>query len=528
MSRTPVVPFGPDALLVELGPGGRAGRVAAGLSRPDGPARPAAVRDVVPGARTLLVTWRGGPAERAGVAAWLHEVLDAAGDAHGEPTALVELPVCYDGADLADVARQVGRSVDEVVARHAGARYEVAFGGFVPGFAYLVGLDPLLRLPRLAEPRTRVPAGSVAVADEYTGVYPAASPGGWRLLGRTGTVLVDPEVDPPALLTPGTAVRFVPVRATAVAGGLGEAGPAEAHGREPEPVRSGPAVADQAGGGLEVLAPGPLTLVQDGGRSGFAAVGVTGSGAADLAALRAANRLVGNRSAAAGLEVLLGGLRLRARGTVVVALTGADARPQVDGRPVASGRAVRLVDGAQLTLQTPDAGLRTWVAVRGGVAVPALLGSRSRDTLARWGPPPLTAGDVLGLGDEAVELPDPHGQVPPWVRPAGLPVLELLPGPQLDWLADPLPGEPMVVQPDSDRVALRLSGRPWRRRAGELPPAPLVRGAVQLPPSGLPVVFGPDHPVTGGYPVVGVLTAASREVWAQLRPGDEVVVRAAR
>lgn len=518
MSRPPVVPFGPDALLVELDPGGRAGRIAAGLARPDGPARPAAVRDVVPGARTLLVSWRGGPAERAGVVAWLHDVLDRAAGAYEEPAALVELPVCYDGADLDDVARQVGRSVDEVVARHAGARYEVAFGGFVPGFAYLVGLDPLLRLPRLAEPRTRAPAGSVAVADEYTGVYPAASPGGWRLLGRTGTVLVDPEADPPALLTPGAAVRFVPVRATVVAGG-----------REPDPGRSALAPTRQADvGGLEVLAPGPLTLVQDGGRSGFAAVGVTGSGAADPAALRAANRLVGNRSGAAGLEVLLGGLRLRARGTVVVALTGADARAQVDGREVACGRALRLVDGAELTLQPPDAGLRTWVAVRGGVAVPALLGSRSRDTLARWGPPPLTAGDLLGLGDEAVELPDPHGQVPPWARPAGVPVLELLPGPQQAWLADPLPREPMVVQPDSDRVALRLTGRPWRRRAGELPPAPLVAGAVQLPPSGLPVVFGPDHPVTGGYPVVGVLTAASRAVWAQLRPGDEVVVRAAR
>ena len=118
------------------------------------------------------------------------------------------LAVDYDGPDLADVARLTGLTVDEVVARHTGARYTVAFGGFMAGFAYLVGLDPALRVPRLDSPRERVPAGSVAIADEFSAVYPAATPGGWRLLGRCEQTLFDVDREPPALLQPGTRVRF--------------------------------------------------------------------------------------------------------------------------------------------------------------------------------------------------------------------------------------------------------------------------------------------------------------------------------
>jgi KipI family sensor histidine kinase inhibitor len=120
----------------------------------------------------------------------------------------VEIPVTYDGPDLAEVARLTGLPADEVVRRHAAAEYVVAFSGFAPGFGYLTGLPAELRVPRRDSPRTAVPAGSVAVAGEFTGVYPRRSPGGWQLLGRTDAVLWDPERDPPALLVPGTRVRF--------------------------------------------------------------------------------------------------------------------------------------------------------------------------------------------------------------------------------------------------------------------------------------------------------------------------------
>ncbi|KQY25495.1 allophanate hydrolase [Cellulomonas sp. Root485] len=207
-ARAPrVVPYGDDAVLVEL-PGLAEVRAlddavrAARTTDPDA----AGIVDQVPAARTLLLRVREDadpgalPVER-----WWAARSDRTAEAEARE---VVLAVDYDGPDLADVSRLTGLTVDEVVARHTGARYTVAFGGFMAGFAYLVGLDPVLRVPRLDSPRERVPAGSVAIADEFSAVYPAATPGGWRLLGRCERTLFDVHRDPPALLQPGTHVRF--------------------------------------------------------------------------------------------------------------------------------------------------------------------------------------------------------------------------------------------------------------------------------------------------------------------------------
>jgi KipI family sensor histidine kinase inhibitor len=166
--------------------------------------------DVVPAARTVLVVAPDREAidhclERVGSGA-----LETAGDRTAAPAHdAVDVPVRYDGADLADVAAATGLTITEVVARHAAPTYRVAFCGFSPGFAYLEGLDAALHLPRRATPRTRVPPGSVAIAAGYTAVYPAASPGGWHLLGTTAMAVWDARRSPPALLAPGTLVRFV-------------------------------------------------------------------------------------------------------------------------------------------------------------------------------------------------------------------------------------------------------------------------------------------------------------------------------
>lgn len=165
------------------------------------------VVEVVPGYRTLLVT-TGSSASVAAVreALPLLELPPVA----ALPGRLVEVPVGYDGEDLAAVAAATGLSSDEVVRRHAAPDYLVAFLGFAPGFPYLVGLDPSLHVPRLSSPRVRVPAGSVGLAGPQTGIYPVASPGGWQLIGRTDVVLFDPERSPPALLAAGDRLRFVP------------------------------------------------------------------------------------------------------------------------------------------------------------------------------------------------------------------------------------------------------------------------------------------------------------------------------
>ncbi|MFI1289566.1 allophanate hydrolase subunit 1 [Streptomyces sp. NPDC020792] len=183
--------------------------------------RPRGVRELVAAARTLLVTYDPAVTAHPAVAAAVAEHAAALGPA-GQPVPgtpalaepggerIVTLAVRYDGEDLSHVAESTGLGVGEVIARHTAPLYTVAFAGFAPGFGYLTGTDPLLRLPRRSEPRTAVPAGSVAVAGGFTGVYPRSSPGGWQLLGTTDAVLWNERRDPPALLVPGNHVRFVP------------------------------------------------------------------------------------------------------------------------------------------------------------------------------------------------------------------------------------------------------------------------------------------------------------------------------
>lgn len=279
---------------------------------------------------------------------------------------------------------------------------------------------------------------------------------------------------------------------------------------------------------LEVVTAGPLSLVQDLGRHGWASLGVGDSGAFDRGALRLANRLVGNREGAAAIEALGAGLALRATGPCVVAVTGAEGGVTVvhDGRPRSVGRRAPLQLGAGdvLSVTGAVAGVRTYVAARGGLRVPATLGSCARDTLARLGPEPLAPGDALPIGNQAVANPLVD-QAPP--RRADGPLHVVL-GPRDDWFtADAvrtLLTTTWTVTTAADRVGVRLDGPVLARRdpGRELPSEPLVTGALQVPPDGRPVVLGPDHPTTGGYPVIAVVRDDDVDRVAQLAPGDPV------
>jgi KipI family sensor histidine kinase inhibitor len=205
-----VLRCGNRAVLVELDDLDQVSRLHAVLSGRPLPG----VRELVPAARTVPVHYDPTETDHLRLAAAIGS-LPLAQDAPPSDAGTVTVPVRYDGADLADVARQCGLTVAEVVARHTAPTYRVAFCGFSPGFAYLTGVDPVLRLPRRTTPRTRVPAGSLALADEFTGVYPSDSPGGWHLLGSTELTVWDPALDPPALLAPGTDVRFVALEGVA-------------------------------------------------------------------------------------------------------------------------------------------------------------------------------------------------------------------------------------------------------------------------------------------------------------------------
>ncbi|MGN6608308.1 MAG: biotin-dependent carboxyltransferase family protein [Jatrophihabitans sp.] len=267
---------------------------------------------------------------------------------------------------------------------------------------------------------------------------------------------------------------------------------------------------------IEIVAPGPLATVQDLGRVGLAALGVPRSGAFDRAALRLANRLVGNDEAAAAIEFTLGGLVVRCLDAATVALTGARC-PGV----TRWGEAVTCRAGTTLRFGVPATGLRSYLAVRGGIAVEPVLGSRSTDRLSGLGPPPLAAGALLSVG-AAPAGPVADGFAVPAARPASLAVV---PGPRNDWFTpaavDACFATSWTVTAEADRIGIRLDGPHLERAvAGELPSEPMRPGSVQVPPSGHPLIFGPDAPVTGGYPVLAVLLDPAGP--AQLRPGDPV------
>ncbi len=279
--------------------------------------------------------------------------------------------------------------------------------------------------------------------------------------------------------------------------------------------------------GLRVEDLGGPCLIQDAGRPGHAAIGVGTSGAADRPSYHLANRLVGNAVGAPAVEVVLGGLVVEALVHATVCVTGAPAPLLVDARPEPPGSVLTLRPGQRLRLGTPPSGLRSYLAVRGGIDVPLLFGSAARDTLAGLGPDPVSVGDMLPIGRAASGEILVDAVPPP--RYAELPLLRVMRGPRADWVrdADALVGQVWRVGAASDRVGLRLEGRPLalREGRGELPSEGALRGAIQVPPSGQPVVFGPDHPVTGGYPVVGVVLDADTDRLAQLRPGEELRFR---
>jgi biotin-dependent carboxylase-like uncharacterized protein len=281
---------------------------------------------------------------------------------------------------------------------------------------------------------------------------------------------------------------------------------------------------------VTVLATGPQALVQDLGRPGHAHLGVPPSGALDAPALRLANRLVGNAESAAGIELLLGGLRLRADCSCTVAVTGPSVTVSVNGRARDSHAPVHLADGDVLVLGTPVTGLRAYLGVGGGVDVPAELGSRSTDLLSGIGPAPVRDGDVLALG-VAIGLPAGADELGSRPVPDELSLPVLL-GPRDDWFdhaVRQLTDGRWVASPESNRVGLRLTGPALRRAAEfggrELPSEPVVTGAVQVPANGTPLVFLADHPTTGGYPVIGVVPAEALAVLAQARPGTTVTFR---
>ncbi|MFD4368925.1 biotin-dependent carboxyltransferase family protein [Rhodococcus sp. NPDC058521] len=278
---------------------------------------------------------------------------------------------------------------------------------------------------------------------------------------------------------------------------------------------------------LEVVQTGALTTVQDRGRPGNAAIGVGESGAADRESHDAANRLVGNRIDAATLEATVGGLSLRSVGATCISVTGARSCPTVNSLPVPDYSTLHLQTGDLLEIGYPTTGLRTYVAARGGIDVPPVLGSRSTDTLAGLGPSPVKVGDQLLVGTDMLGWPA-EDFIPPPAEPENPVWLRVRLGPRDNWFTPAsvhaLLEQRWWVTTDTNRIGAKLDGQGplHRRKRDELPTEGMVAGALQVPPSGKPILFLADHPPTGGYPVIAVVDTEDLPVAAQLRPGHHI------
>lgn len=504
-----VIPVGDRAVTVEVGSSldeETVGRVRA-LDERLREKSPRGVLEAVPTYASLLVIYDRLALPYAELRATL---LSLARDlpASNPPGRLMEIPVLYDGEDLGDVAMTCGLAQDAVIDLHSGRDYSVLMLGFSPGFAYMGFVDERLRLPRRKTPRTRVPAGSVAIAGPQTGIYPRTLPGGWNLLGRTTVPLFDASIaadGTPSRLMPGDRVRFIPTHTL-------------------EPVLEAPRVRYE-GGGISVLEPGILTTIQDAGRPGLRRVAVPLAGYADPASARVANQCVGNPLDAPVIEICGPGLRLRFEKTAFLALAGATVTAELERADldhaslvVPMNVAVRARPSNTLIVRTVENGARAYVAIS-GLQAPRVLGSASVDLGSRF-LRPLEADDGLEV---ARFDPDRARRDPIDIMPRTATVRVIL-GPQ-DGHFDRAAIEAFLAAGwraglDSDRVGARLDG-PRLKHEGpaEIVSDGMVPGCIQVPPDGRPIVMLSDCPTTGGYPKIACVVSDDLGLVAQAIPG---------
>ncbi|KAJ5613651.1 hypothetical protein N7528_007305 [Penicillium herquei] len=487
------------------------------------------IEEMVPAARTLLIRFQ--PHEVTAIQLATEISKRQLSTNLVRSNNLIEIPVCYDGEDLEHVADLTGLSVKEVIRRHTESEFTVAFCGFAPGFSYLVGGDPMLDVPRRKNPRTRIPAGSVAMAGSFSGVYPQSSPGGWQLIGTTSMEMWDSSRNPSAFLQPGSRVRFLNTDGAKI-------------NMPSDPSKS---ISDQHTLPLPencaqlkiITAPFPA-LFQDFGRYGQSSQGVSASGVLDRPSFKAANRVVGNPVNTPCLEIMPGGFSFESTARVVIGHAGAPCLVTIrdskgHARTVANLQPVAIEPGDIVTFGHAQAGVRCYLAVRGGFDVDEVLGSAATDTLANLGPKPVTADAVLKLKNSRSNLMSvsPYETCISALPEAGdIVILDVILGPRTDWFTakglETFTQQQWTVTPDSSRVGIRLSGDKSIERESpdiELPSEGTVKGAIQVPHTGQPVLFLADHPLTGGYPVIGAVAEHHLDRLGQLPVNTKIRFR---
>ncbi len=480
--------------------------------------------EAIPTYRSLLVLFAPEQTQGEDLIAELKELGKLAKDYKGDEVGRqMEIPTVYggeEGPDLDEVASLTDLDPEEVTEIHAAGKYIVYMLGFTPGFPYLGGMDKRIAAPRLPSPRTEIPSGSVGIAGPQTGVYPQKSPGGWRIIGRTPLTLFDPKKDPPAYLQPGDQITFKPITRQE----------ADQMSKTQKSVIS----REKKDNGKEAAAlikqPGMLTTVQDKGRWGYQHLGVPTAGAMDRLALHIGNILTGNHQGAPALEMTMTGPKIYFYKDCVIAVTGADLGPCVNGREIPMWTSLKVAAGSVVHFSGRKNGCRGYLSLAGGLKVPTVMGSSSTYLRGSFGG---LQGRALKAGDE-ITLSRGRPCLIGAVAPKGLfeyldekSKLQVVLGPQEDYVsAESLKtffSSTYTVSPQADRMGYRLDGPKLEHaRPPDIISDGICPGAVQVPGHGAPIVMTADRQTTGGYPKIGAVTSLGLSSLAQRIPGDAV------
>jgi KipI family sensor histidine kinase inhibitor len=460
-------------------------------------AAPAGVREICPAPGSVYVEWDDDALSPAAAERWVEEAI-AAPPATDTTRGAVEVPVRYGGADTGEVASRLGLDERDVAALHSAAEYRVCSTA-TAGQPIMGGTDPRIEVPRRRVPRAAVAARAVGIQGRFSTVYPSVVPGGWNLIGTALLNVFDPQREDPFAFHHGDVVRFVP----------------SDRPEPPAPERRDLLPSSPRHPALRVDAPGALDLVLDAGRLNQAHHGLAQSGPVDPPAARLANALCGNEPGAPCIESTLVGPTLTALRDLVVGAAGLGMTLELDGAPCAC-ETTFVRRGATLRLRSTGRGVRGYLAVAGGIEAETVLGSASVDRYGLLGRP-LDAGDVLGLAAPS----SPAMRVRATIEAPPTPhVLRLHRGPQWSQDAEEALSHGTFVVTTGDRMGLRLAGpaTPGGEVLSESPPP----GAVQVPPSGEPIILLADRMRSAGYDKPAVVHPQDLPSVAQLRPGDPV------
>lgn len=453
------------------------------------------------------------------------------------PAKIHHIQVCYHpdvALDLLAIAKSCKLTTEEVVSLHKNNLYTVDILGFMPGFAYLSGLNPKLRLPRLSSPRPMVPKGSVAIAELQTAIYPRPTPGGWNIIGRSPNSLFDIAKNPPGLFMAGDQIQFEEIS-------LDELHKRDQESSNLEVMRAFNEA--KTNSSIEVLQSGTFSTIQDGPRSGLSHWAVGTGGACDLPSLHLANVLVGNPLETAAIEMTSTGPSLLFHETTCIAWVGAHCDGIVNGHRIPGNRPIWIAKGSTLKFSSLHPGFRAVLAIGGGLLLPEILGRSGSHISADIGPKRLEKGQVLSLQDPKAPLKSPFLKAlyqedalpsfPKWhIRSPFVPMSTVtsvycLAGPHLNFLPakerDLFWSTVWTVSQQSNRMGLRLeSDFKLKKDLPNIPSQAITFGTVQFPPSQEPIVMLAEHQTTGGYPRLAEVIRSDLTKLAQLKPGSKM------